>query len=40
MSDDGQAEFLLLIMKQVDVDWSAACKNAAKSGSIRPASQV
>jgi hypothetical protein len=40
MSDDTQAQFLLLLMKHADVDWSAACKGAAKARSIRPPSQV
>lgn len=40
MSDDTQAQFLLMLMKHTDIDWSAACKEAAKARKIRPVSKV
>lgn len=34
MSEDDQAQFLLLLMKHVNTDWSVACKEAAKERKI------
>ena len=34
MSDEKQAEFLLILMKHADVDWNAACRAATKECKI------